>query len=102
MSEIDPLRCSKRDVANFFGEKLKTIDKWVRDGCPCTPSGKGPRAPLIFNMPKVFRWAFIKSGYEHSIQAGRFAEQEVQIMDLEYEVGILKGDIDPALDWRNG
>jgi phage terminase Nu1 subunit (DNA packaging protein) len=100
MTDVDPLHCSKRDVARFFGEDLKTVDKWVREGCPCEPSGKGPRAPLVVNMPKVWRWRFIKESYRHSPHAGQLAEQEVKIMDLEYEIGILKGEIDSAFDFR--
>jgi hypothetical protein len=51
-------------------------------------------------MPKVWRWRFIKESYRHSPHAGQLAEQEVKIMDLEYEIGILKGEIDSAFDFR--
>jgi hypothetical protein len=67
---------------------------------PCEPSGKGPRAQLAFNCPKVLRWLFIRDGFRRGEPYGLMAEQAVRIWDLEYELAIARGEINPENDFR--
>lgn len=69
----------------MFGLNIADIDKLVREGAPCEPTGKD-RSPLVFNCPVFFRWYSIRKAYEHSEMAGRLAEKDWQINDLELEL----------------
>ena len=78
--DFDPSNCSKRNVARAFATTPANVDTWVRQGCPCTPSGQG-RSPLIFDLPKVFRWHHV---YKSSNRAA--AERDVKIWDLQLSI----------------
>ena len=85
---VDPQRSSKREVAHCFGVTLSDVDKWVREGCPHGSTGK-LRAPLVFNLPQVWRWRLIHESYTRGDDAGKLAEKDVEIWNLELvlEVG---------------
>lgn len=86
---IDPQACTKRDVARYLGVRLSEVDKWVRIGCPHESTGQ-VRAPLLFNMPQVFRWYYVYNcTFNGGEGAGALAEKEAHIWNLELalEVG---------------
>ena len=93
--DFNPQACSKRDVASVFGEPLTKIDKWTRQGCPCKPTGTGPRSPLVFNIPQVWRWLYVKRCYEQGGETcGQVAEKQVEIWNLELRLEV--GDREAA------
>ena len=98
---IDPQACTKRDVARYLGVKLADVDKWVRLGCPHETTGK-VRAPLMFNMPQVFRWHYVyQCSQSDSDGCATLAEKEVQIWNLELALEVGKSEADRILGRRN-
>ena len=96
---IDPQACTKRDVARYLGVKLADVDKWVRLGCPHESTGK-VRAPLLFNMPQVFRWHYI---YNCALNGGgKLAEKEVEIWNLELALEVGTAEASRLLGLRSG
>jgi terminase small subunit / prophage DNA-packing protein len=57
-SRTDDLRrCSRAEIAELFGVGLKTIDNWVRRGCPVLErGGRGQRA--VMDVIAVAEWRF--------------------------------------------
>ena len=96
-SEINPQACNSRDVARVFGISPADVAKWVRDGCPCTPSG-GQRSPLVFNIPQVARWHFVwKAYHDRGEGAGLLAEKQVEVWDLELALEVGKREAERLL-----
>lgn len=93
---FDPQACSSRDVARIFGKTPETVAKWVKAGCPCRPSGKA-RSALVFNMPKVTRWHFVWCAYQYGTDAGKLAERQVEIWDLELALEVGKAEANRLL-----
>ncbi len=50
----EPLRdATKRDIAVVFGVKPRTVNRWMKRGCPYTRDDRGR---LLFNLDEVRRW----------------------------------------------
>jgi phage terminase Nu1 subunit (DNA packaging protein) len=99
LDRINPFRCSKWEVAEIFGVTIKDVSQWVREGCPCSRTG-ALRSPLEFSIPKVLRWRYVKLAYEHSEMAGKLADKDVEIWDLEYALAVERGEVPATEDFR--
>jgi phage terminase Nu1 subunit (DNA packaging protein) len=73
---------SSRELAALFGVTPADVRKWVRDGCPCRPSGR-ERSALVFNTAAVTEWRILKAAAEHSPAAVTIARQNLEIERLE-------------------
>ena len=46
---------NRQELSQAMGVSLPTVDRWIRDGCPCKQRGaKG--VPWGFNLPDVVAW----------------------------------------------
>lgn len=50
-------RANKAQVAEFFEVAVKTVDGWVRRGCPVVQRGSTAK-PWVFDLLDVARWRF--------------------------------------------
>lgn len=48
-------RLTTREVCNIYGISPRTLDYWIRDGCPVARRGKG-RSPALFRPAALASW----------------------------------------------
>ena len=106
LSEKHRRRANKAQTAEFFDVSIKTVDSWVRRGCPVVERG-GKSVPWVFDLPTVAKWYFSpqlsaetpdpdgmtpqdrKAWYESEVKRRDLQERDrVLLSAQEVEVGI--------------
>ena len=61
MSDLAPASrlANKLQVSEFFNVSFKTVDLWVRRGCPFVERG-GTNAPWVFDLLAVAEWRYTR------------------------------------------
>lgn len=57
---------SWKEIANYLGRGVRTVQRWEEMGLPVQRLGKGPRAPVIANTLEIDHWMqrARKSGFD--------------------------------------
>src|SRR5436309_3018347 len=66
---------SWKEIANYLGRGVRTVQRWEKCGLPVRRMGAGSRAPVIANKPEIDRW--MESTRAHGFGAVVDAEQLV-------------------------
>src|SRR5437762_2019271 len=64
---------SWKEIANYLGRGVRTVQRWEKRGLPVRRMGSGSRAPVIANKPEIDRW--MESTRAHGFAATIDAEQ---------------------------
>lgn len=73
---LSPLRqCNKAQLAEFFDKSVKTVDAWVRRGCPVVRRGSKSE-PWTFDALAVAEWYFSSDDGEHGLDPDQMTPQD--------------------------
>jgi phage terminase Nu1 subunit (DNA packaging protein) len=73
---LSPVRqANKAQLAEFFDVSVKTVDNWVRRGCPVVKRG-GKSEPWIFDALAVAEWRYTREGGESEVDPERMDPQD--------------------------
>lgn len=68
-------RANKAEVAEFFDVSIKTVDGWVRRGCPVVERGKLNK-PWVFDLLSVAEWRISGQSADSDIDPAKLPPNE--------------------------
>lgn len=90
---------SWKEVANYLGRGVRTVQRWEKLGLPVRRLGAGPRSPVVANARDIDRWllaaasvqgADLRQTSAHLVIRGGLGESIEQARRLRHEMNQLR------------
>lgn len=90
---------SWKEVANYLGRGVRTVQRWEKLGLPVRRLGAGPRSPVVANARDIDRWLLAAASVQgtdlrqtsaHLVIRGGLGESIEQARRLRHEMNQLR------------